>query len=290
MGVKLQTIADLRRYLASELEEIYHQGESRAVASFLIESVTGLPLKEQLKSGDTKLTAGQIGKIEDGLRQLKLHIPVQHIAGYGWFIERRFEVNSSVLIPRQETEELVEMTLRHAGAGFNGKITDFCTGTGCIAISLALALPGAEVLATDLHDETLATAARNITAHNARVNLIKHDLLSTDFSDFPGADIIVANPPYVRESEKPAIEQVVLLNEPHEALFVPDSDPMLFYRALRKAVETLLHPGGWFCFEINEALAQETMETFRSAVITNLTIIDDIHSKNRFICGTRTRA
>ena len=203
-------------------------------------------------------------------------------------MNRRFEVNRNVLIPRQETEELVEMTLKQTGDAFDGTVIDFCTGSGCIAISLALMLPEADIRATDLPDETLATAARNINSHKATVTLVKHNLLGHDFSGLPGADIIVANPPYVRESEKSAMEPVVLLNEPHQALFVPDNDPLLFYRALRRAVETLLKPGGWFCFEINEALANETLETLGNSHLTNLTIINDIHSKNRFICGTRT--
>jgi release factor glutamine methyltransferase len=287
MGVKLQTIADIRRHLASELAEIYPPGESGAVASFLIESVTGLPLLEQLKYGERKLTAGEAYKIKEGLRELKKLKPVQHIAGYGWFMNRRFIVNNKVLIPRQETEELVIMTLKHAGNRFNGTVIDFCTGSGCIAISLSLMLPEAEIWATDLHDDTLETASLNIKTHNARVSLVKHNLLRHDFQSLPMADIIVANPPYVRESEKETMEPLVILNEPHQALFVPDSDPVLFYRALNRALEALLKPGGWFCFEINEALAAETLQSFTSSQLTNFSIINDINSKERFICGTR---
>ncbi|MFO7575476.1 MAG: peptide chain release factor N(5)-glutamine methyltransferase [Bacteroidales bacterium] len=287
MGVKLQTIADFRRYLAAELSEIYATGESTAIASFLLESVTGLPLLEQMKNGGRKISADEAARIEGGLSDLKQHKPVQHIAGYGWFMNRRFMVNNSVLIPRQETEELVIMTIKQAGERFDGTLIDFCTGSGCISITLALMLPGADIWATDLPDETLDTAARNIRTHNARVNLLKHNLLEQDFSGLPPADIIVANPPYVRESEKETIKPVVLLNEPHGALFVPDSDPLQFYRALSRALEALLKPGGWFCFEINEALAEETLETFGNSQLTNFTIVNDINSKNRFICGTR---
>jgi len=287
MGVKLQTIADFRRYLAAELAEIYATGESTAIASFLLESVTGLPLPEQLKNGERKLSAGEAAQIEEGLVELKRHKPVQHITGYGWFMNRRFRVNKSVLIPRQETEELVVLTMKQAGDRFDGTLIDFCTGSGCIAVTLALMLPGADIWATDLPDETLATAARNIRTHGTGVNLVKHDLLGHNFSGLPPADIIVANPPYVRESEKETMEPVVLLNEPYGALFVPDSNPLLFYHALNRALEALLKPGGWFCFEINEALAEETLKTFGNSQLTNFTIINDINSKNRFICGTR---
>jgi release factor glutamine methyltransferase len=287
MGVKLQTIADFKRYLASELAGIYPSGEAGAIASFLLESVTGLSLLEQMKSGERNISAGEAAKIEEGLGELKRHKPVQHVTGYGWFMNRRFIVNNSVLIPRQETEELVIMTLKQAGERFEGTLIDFCTGSGCIAVTLALLLPGADIWATDLPDKTLATAARNIKIHNARVNLVKHNLLEQDFSGLPQADIIIANPPYVRESEKATMEPVVLHNEPHHALFVPDSDPLLFYRALNRALEALLKPGGWFCFEINEALAEETLKTFANSQLTNFSIINDINSKNRFICGTR---
>jgi release factor glutamine methyltransferase len=167
------------------------------------------------------------------------------VAGYAWFLERKFAVNSSVLIPRQETEELALMTLKKAGTNYLGTVIDFCTGSGCIAISLALSLPEAKIYATDISDSALKTASENCSIHGVKVSLLNHDLLYGEFSSLPPASIIVANPPYVRES------------------------------------------GGWFCFEINEALGKELVSMFSVNFITNLNLIDDINSKNRFIGGTR---
>jgi release factor glutamine methyltransferase len=203
-------------------------------------------------------------------------------------MERKFFVNPEVLIPRQETEELVMIAISKAGRSFSGTIIDFCTGTGCIAVTLALTIPGAVVWATDYPEETLHTAARNIDNHNAKVNLVRHDLLQDNLTTLPQASLIVANPPYVRESEKTLMAPMVVDFEPPAALYVPDSDPLIFYKALLEAIRVLLIPGGWFCFEINEALGDETLMLFTEPFITHPEIINDLNSKNRFISGTRT--
>jgi release factor glutamine methyltransferase len=152
---------------------------------------------------------------------------------------------------------------------------------------MAHSLPDAKVFATDISEYALKTAKENNSTHGTKVTLLNHDLLSNDFSDLPIAEIIVANPPYVRESEKAVMEPVVTMFEPHGALFVNDNDPLVFYRALLSAVEKLLIAGGWFCFEINEALGKEMEEMFSVNFISNLNLIDDINSKTRFIAGTR---
>ncbi|MBE0673459.1 MAG: peptide chain release factor N(5)-glutamine methyltransferase [Bacteroidales bacterium] len=287
MAGNLQTIGDFRRHLAGELKDIYPQGEAGAVISFLIESVTGLTHIEQLKNDNRLVTSSESELITRGSRELKTRRPVQHIAGYGWFMGRKFRVGAEVLIPRQETEELVLTAISMAGSDFSGTIIDFCTGSGCIAVTLALTLPQATVWATDLHKETLQTASHNINQYGAMVNLVRHNLLLNDFSSLPQASILVANPPYVRESEKALMEPGVLNFEPHTALFVPDDDPLLFYRSLLEAVRRLLVPGGRFCFEINEALGPDTLDLFDTSFISDCLIVNDINSKNRFITGTR---
>jgi release factor glutamine methyltransferase len=287
VGVKLQTIADTRRFLASELANIYPAGEAAAVVSHLLESVTGMSHLVQLRNGNRELTPAEKRKISQSLSRLKLHQPVQHITGYGWFLERKFRVSPGVLIPRQETEELVMLAFKKTGSSFNGTIIDFCTGSGCIAVTLACLMPEAKIWATDNSGEALAVAAGNISDYKANVRLLRHNLLEMNFSALPLTDILVSNPPYVRESEKAFMEQRVLLPEPHEALFVPDEDPLIFYRALLEALRQLLKPGGWFFLEINEDLGGELLSLYNQPFLTNTEILNDIHSKNRFICGTR---
>lgn len=288
MGVKLQTIGDSKRFLAAELTDFYPPGEAGAVATFLIESVTGLNTIGQLKNGGRELTKPESEKLCKGLSELKKNKPVQHIAGYGWFMGRKFSVNEDVLIPRQETEELIMLTVRKSGNRFSGTIIDFCTGSGCIAVTLACALSGAKIVATDISEKALKMAATNADSHGAAVTLIRHDLLGKQFSGLPEANIIVANPPYVKESEKAFMEPRVTSHEPPGALFVPDTDPLIFYRQLLEAVKQLLTPGGWFCFEINEAHGGELLQLFKVPFINDCEIINDIHDKERFICGTRS--
>lgn len=287
MAVKLQTIDDSRRILAEGLKDIYSTREAIAVISFLIESVTGLSNLQQLTERGRLVTREVEVELLRRFDLLKLGQPVQYVAGYAWFMGRKYAVNNNVLIPRQETEELVMMALKKTHRNYSGTLIDFCTGSGCIAISMAHSLPDAKVFATDISESALKTAKENNSTHGTKVTLLNHDLLSNDFSDLPIAEIIVANPPYVRESEKAVMEPVVTMFEPHGALFVNDNDPLVFYRALLSAVEKLLIAGGWFCFEINEALGKEMEEMFSVNFISNLNLIDDINSKTRFIAGTR---
>ncbi len=287
MAVKLQTIGDSKRLLQEGLKTIYSARETSAVAAYLIESVTGLGVVQQLTESGKTLTGLQTDEIMSGLKLLLQHQPVQYVAGYAWFLEKKFLVNPHVLIPRQETEELVVLAQKQAGLNFSGTIIDFCTGSGCIAISLAKSLPAARVFATDISEGALETALQNCIAHGTDVTLLKHDLLSGNFASMPEADILVSNPPYVRDSEMALMEPGVVQYEPHSALFVRDSDPLEFYRHLLAAVEKILVRGGWFCFEINEAMGDELKKLFDVPFIIDLKINEDINSKNRFISGTR---
>lgn len=288
MAVKLQTIDDSKRLLEERLKSLYSQREASAVSSFLIESVTGLGLVQQLSDRNRPLTESQADEILAGLNSLLLHRPVQYVAGYAWFLGRKFTVTPDVLIPRQETEEIVVMALRRAGLNFNGTIIDFCTGSGCIAVSLASGLPAARVIATDISVGALEIARQNSVAHGTGVTFLRHDLLTDNTEPLPRAGIIISNPPYVRLSEMALMEPGVVQHEPHSALFVSDSDPLVFYRPLLAAVEKLLIPGGWFCFEINEALGNDLVKLFDVPFIADLQLSDDINSKNRFISGTRS--
>lgn len=256
--------------------------EAAALASAILLEYTGMGRAAQMAFGDRVPDAGAAGRIEDAAVRAAAGEPLQYIFGYTEFCGHRIEVRPGVLIPRPETEEMTMMIIRE-NAGFTGTVTDLCTGSGCIAIALSLAFPEAVVTATDLSDAALAVARLNVSRTGAAVSLRKSDILTYEPSTVPLSDIIVSNPPYVTEREKPAMHRNVLDHEPHEALFVPDDDPLIYYRAIAAVAEAHLMPGGTVWLEVNENLAKETAELFAPQQYLNVKIIKDIRNKERFV-------
>ena len=167
--------------------------------------------------------------------------------------------------------------------GFSGTAADICTGSGCIAIALSLAFPEATVLASDNSDRALQVASRNISAAGAAVQLSKFDILNQEPATLPVSNIIVSNPPYVTESEKKEMHANVLDHEPFEALFVPDSDPLLYYRHIIAAADAALAPRGSLWLEVNESFAENTARLLRQDIYRNIRVIEDIREKKRFV-------
>ena len=226
--------------------------------------------------------------------------PVQYIIGKAYFYDREFNVTPDVLIPRPETELLVREAVNWARRSGRETmhIADLCTGSGCIAWSMAMELPGAEVTAVDISDGALAVAAGQESGSAAAgcpcevvaPKFIKADVLCPPIGTVEGEgpfnhqyDIIVSNPPYVMESEKALMRANVLDHEPHLALFVSDDDPLLFYRAVAKWALLMLRPGGYGIVEINEALAFDTEEVFLDLGFRNVRTIKDLHDRDRFV-------
>jgi len=201
--------------------------------------------------------------------------------GKAWFYNLGFEVNPSVLIPRPETEELVHMIInRHKGS--SPSILDLGTGSGCIAISLALNLPDSRVCGIDISEAALDTARKNALENHACINLQLADMLH--FPESCGVyDIIVSNPPYVRESEKLLMEKNVLDHEPGLALFVPDADPLRYYRAIERICQRHLKRGGQLYLEINEGLGNQTATLFGAGSFRQTELWKDLQDKDRFI-------
>ena len=217
--------------------------------------------------------------------------PIQYIIGMAHFYGREFKVNPSVLIPRPETEVLcreVEGCLPKDSAP---KILDMCTGSGCIAWTLALEIAGAQVMAVDISDGALEVAgSQNFSSEIARSGSESPSFIKADvLGEIPSViadqsfDIIVSNPPYVMDKEKALMRSNVLEHEPHLALFVPDSDPLLFYRAVARWASALLSPGGFGIVEINEALGQQTAEVFKDAGFVNVEVVPDLNDRDRFV-------
>ncbi len=218
--------------------------------------------------------------------------PLQYVTGKAYFYGREFNVTPDVLIPRPETEILCREVCNHVSPGSSPRILDLCTGSGCIAWTLALENPGACVVAADISDGALTVAAGQdfddeiVRIHASRPSFVKADVLA--YPSLPGIgdgsfDVLVSNPPYVMDSEKALMRPNVLDHEPHLALFVPDADPLVFYRAIADWALRFLKPGGFAIVEINEALGPETADIYRAAGFSDVRIVRDLNEKDRFV-------
>jgi release factor glutamine methyltransferase len=219
------------------------------------------------------------------LDQLKKEIPIQYLLGTTHFYGLEFEVNSAVLIPRPETEELVDWIIQNSKLKAQNsklKILDIGTGSGCIGIALAKNLPNAQVFALDVSEQALATAKKNAEKNQVQLTFIHQSILETlDLAQ--EFDIIVSNPPYVRELEKLEIKKNVLDNEPHLALFVEDNDALIFYRKIAQLAQKNLNPKGQLYFEINQYLGQETLILLLEMGFKNCELRQDIYGNDRMI-------
>ena len=211
--------------------------------------------------------------------------PIQYVQGTARFLERSYHVAPGVLIPRPETEELVEVMLKEVPSG--ARILDIGTGSGCIAISLSKMLPDAKVTAWDISDTALRIARRNNEALQASVCFVQRDVLAYVPGSGERYDVIVSNPPYVTESEKQEMERNVLDWEPFSALFVPDNDPLLFYRCIAELGKGMLASGGRLYFEINRAFGEATATMLRAQGYTNLRVLKDISGNDRIVIAER---
>jgi release factor glutamine methyltransferase len=286
MGINIHTIKDIRSFLTSELDKTYQEPEKSSLINIVIKSVTGVSRLHQLYDPARKISKSQTGRITDICRELKTGKPVQYILGETEFYGLRIKLNVDTLIPRPETEELVNLIISE-NTNFTGNITDFGTGSGCIAIALAANIPGAVVTGIDISLKATEQARENAKLNGVKVNFITGDILNTN-TNLPGhTGIVVSNPPYVRESEKISMKRNVLDYEPHKALFVPDSDPLLFYRAIVKTAGNILLPGGRIYFEINEAMGPQMKDLLGSTGYTDISLVKDINNKDRIIKGKR---
>ncbi len=300
MAQKVQTISEIRSLISGMLRRLWPDEEAEALASSVIREYTGMTRAAQLAFGDRQPETGAAGKIFAAAGRASEGEPLQYITGYTEFCGHRIEVEPGVLIPRPETEEMTSMIIDAfrkieetrpvivtGNRGFEGTVTDLCTGSGCIAIALSMAFPRATVVATDNSRDAIRVAARNIALNGASVTLAMADLFTDNHSALPMCDIIVSNPPYVTESEKTAMHPNVLDHEPHEALFVPDDDPLLYYRRIAEIAAVRLSPGGTLWLEVNENHAPATAGLFNASLYRQVSILKDIRGKERFIKAER---
>ena len=285
MNVKIK---DYRTQFTQELSPIYDSGEAESFFYLILEEKHKLKRIDLALNPDLIFSNDEIQLWNSILEQLKLEIPIQYLLGKTSFYGLDFEVNPAVLIPRPETEELVEWIISNNQIHKSTnplRILDIGTGSGCIAISLAKNISNAEVVAIDVSEKALATANKNAEINDVKVTFFEKNILETD--DLENQfDIIVSNPPYVRELEKQEIKKNVLDNEPHLALFVEDNDALIFYRKIAELAQKNLSPNGQLFFEINQYLGKEMLELLEKMNFKNIELRKDIYGNDRMIKGS----
>ena len=279
------TIKHYRDQFIQELTPLYDAGEVESFFYLILEAKHQLKRVDLALQPDLVFSESELKTWSSILEQLKREIPVQYLLGSTHFYGLELEVNPNVLIPRPETEELVDWIIQSSKFKVQSskfKILDIGTGSGCIAISLAKNLPNAEVFALDVSDKALATSQKNAELNQVTIQFIHQSILETEDLG-QQFDLIVSNPPYVRHLEKQEIKKNVLDNEPHLALFVEDNDALIFYRKIAQLAQKNLNPQGQLYFEINQYLGQETSDLLQEMGFKDITLRKDIYGNDRMI-------
>lgn len=282
-------LRDLVKEGTDLISSIYPEREAREMVYACMESHLGTSRHTHILEPYYEVSEEEVCLIRSDFSRMASGEPMQYVLRKAYFYGRDFNVTPDVLIPRPETEILCRTVIERMSGDTGCRILDMCTGSGCIAWTLALELTGSEVTAVDISEGALKVAAGQdfsdeMSATGASApSFLKRDVLDVSV-DMPGQyDVIVSNPPYVMESEKALMRKNVLDHEPHLALFVSDDDPLVFYRAVAEWALLLLKPGGFGIVEINEALAPETEEIFRSLRFNDVRTIADLNGKDRFV-------
>ncbi len=281
------TLQQTASYLTRELGKVYPPGEAASIKSLILEHFN-YPSSILLLQPSLRPAPEILAQIKEIVAEIHTDKPIQYILGYSYFYDLRIQVDQRVLIPRPETEELVAQIIASEAGPVPSRILDLGTGSGCIALALKKQFPEAEVYATDASSGALEVASGNGVLLNLQVRWIQEDLTLPDALRIPGTfDLVVSNPPYVREGERALMHNNVLGFEPASALFVQDSDPLLYYRAIASLGRDRLRPAGVMWVEINEHLGEETGLLFRDAGYRDIEVLKDIHGKDRFIRALR---
>lgn len=272
-------------YIRSTLQKCYSAQEAANLSRIISCEVLGQSTIDYYLGKDIILSSKEAKELESILVRLCNFEPIQYVQGMTYFLGRKFQVAPGVLIPRPETEELVELILRDISV--NARILDIGTGSGCISVSLSKELPEAQVTAWDISEEALAIARRNNELLQASVNFVLCDVLACLPTSQERYDVIVSNPPYVLEAEKQEMERNVLDWEPSLALFVPDTDPLRFYRRIAQLGLVMLEPSGKLYFEINRAFGEAAVAMLLELGYSSAHIQKDISGNDRFVIAKR---
>lgn len=296
------TLHEAQQQLTTSLYSLYDNREAANIADWVIEHVTGMRKIDRIMHKQSPLPPEQLTQIQQHTRELLTHKPVQYVLHEAWFYGMAFYVDENVLIPRPETEELVEWVVEEvrgqkseAGGQKNEdssyilpptsyfSILDIGTGSGCIPISLKKKLPYTEVYACDVSEQALAVASKNAATQQTPVQFLQIDFLNTNtWPALPAVDIIVSNPPYIPHHNQNTMLQNVLAYEPHLALFVPNEDPLVFYNAIARFAKEKLRPGGSIFVEIHEDMGEQTKALFELNGFVAF-IKKDLQGKDRMV-------
>ncbi len=280
------TIASIEKVFIEDLTGLYGPEEAGSIAWLVIGFVCKINRSQYLNNKNEDLNEKELATFYRILRDLKTGIPVQYVIGETEFYGSVFKVNSSVLIPRPETEELVDWVLKDVKAGKSGhgvmKVLDIGTGSGCIPVTVKKYLPEVEVSALDISFEALEVARENARLNDTDVYFIQDDILDPA-AEWQKFSIITSNPPYVTLAEKGQMHVNVLEYEPHLALFVPQDDPLIFYKAIARFAARHLENGGSLYLEINENLGPETVSLLRASGFKNVELRQDLRDRHRMI-------
>jgi release factor glutamine methyltransferase len=272
-----------KKTFIQELQSIYDMAEIESFFFIILDAFHNMKRIDLALNPDFEVDTIQLLQWETVLSQLKEQKPIQYILGETEFFGLPFYVNENTLIPRPETEELVEWIIKENSNAKDFKILDIGTGSGCIAIALAKSIPNAEVYAIDVSEKALAVAKKNAQRNDISVTFLEKNILETEDLEHQ-FDIIVSNPPYVRHLEKAEIHQNVLAHEPHLALFVADNDALLFYRKIAELAKRNLSKNGLLYFEINQYLAKEMIELLAQYDFKKIQLKKDVYGNDRMIC------
>ncbi len=293
MRITSNKLKDIIDFFKQELDGIYDEREIRSLIFLVMEEYTGYSSAQLLVNDDKTVSESTLLKINFAIKDLKNYKPLQYILGYATFYNLKLKVTPDVLIPRPETEELVKWIIDRNKFNRNIepynknaiiKLLDIGTGSGCIAIAIKKNVPEYKVKALDISETVLKIAQHNADYNRTYIDFIKHDIFSNNVEDIKFSfDIIVSNPPYVRESEKKLMSKNVLDFEPSLALFVQDNNPLNYYEAIADFARLKLKHNGSIFLEINEALARETANVFTLKGFKSIEIRKDIHDKDRMM-------
>lgn len=277
-------LSEVRRFISEELKNEYPAGELAAISNIILKHISGKEKHLLLSDPELFISSDDWLKVNKICTDLKKQVPIQYILGETEFYGRTFKLNKHTLIPRQETEELVDLVIKeNQGSGL--EILDIGTGSACIAICLAAGMKNARVSATDISRQVINLAIQNARLNNTNINFFTDNILKPDFNKYRKYDLIISNPPYVMMSEKEHIAKNVLDYEPHKALFVSDNDPLLYYRSILVLAKKILKPAAMIYFEINEAKHLEMMGLLKDYNYSELRLQKDINGKYRIISG-----
>ena len=292
MKVPSNLVKDIRNYYCEQLCYIYDKDEANAMILILLEHYFNINRVKMALEPQLRLSESEMLTFHFAVKDLLKNKPIQYIIGETEFCDLKFKVNENTLIPRPETSELVMKIINSQRSTVNGQwsmansqksILDIGTGTGCIAISLAKHLPNSKVYALDISEKALEVAKENAVNNNVNVTFIHDDILSLKNNIETKFDIIVSNPPYVRELEKAEMRDNVLNWEPHNALFVSDNNPLIFYRSILEFAKSHLKENGEIWFEINEFLGKEMRELCNEMGFSQVEVFNDFRGKERIL-------